>query len=187
MVVIQEAVEFASKVHKDQTRKGKDVPYITHPRTVAEILSRVTDDENIIAAGLLHDTIEDCQPYGSVTKEFLTEKFNADVARIVSDVSEQDKTLPWMERKMATIAHLKDMPHDSLLVKTADVLQNLSEVTEDIRTGGQSVFLRFNASKENTIAKYNMMEAELARVWPENPLLPALQEQLKEFLSVCYT
>lgn len=65
--LIQKAVSFAIKVHEldaKQKRKGKEVPYITHPLTVGLIVSRVTQDENTICAGVLHDTIDDCKPKG---------------------------------------------------------------------------------------------------------------------------
>lgn len=179
---IAKAIEFATSVHKTQKRKGKDVPYITHPLAVSKLLSSVTDDENIITAGILHDTIEDCTPYGSMTKETLAREFNADVARMVNDVTEQDKTLPWAIRKAAALAHIPHMQHDALLVKTADVLQNLSDLIADIRTDGIEVFKKFNASKEDTIARYKKLEETFSRVWPENPLLSDLRHVMKEFL-----
>jgi len=72
--IIQKAITFAIKIHEldiKKRRKGTEIPYVTHPLTVGLTLARVTSDENIIAAGLLHDTIEDCEPYGSMTKELL--------------------------------------------------------------------------------------------------------------------
>ena len=104
--LIHKSITFATKVHHTQTRKGKDIPYITHPLTVALILSRATHNENIICAGILHDTIEDCVPYGSVTKDFLEKEFNGKIAQMVNDLTEQDKTLPWMERKKAALEQL---------------------------------------------------------------------------------
>ena len=176
---IQKAIRFATKVHQGQRRKGKDVPYVTHPLTVGLILARVTEDENIIAAGILHDTIEDCKPYGSVTEELLEKMFNSDVARMVSDVTEQDKTNPWMERKMAALLHIKSMEHDSLLVKTADVLHNLKELNDDIAEKGDSAFDSFNASKPETITRYQKLLFELEKAWSDNPLLNDLKEALK--------
>src|SRR5687768_16215143 len=95
----QKAIKFAIKVHQGQTRKGKDETYIVHPLAVGLILSRVTSDEDIIIAGILHDTIEDCKPYGSITKELIVKEFGENVAEMVNDSTEQDKSLPWDERK----------------------------------------------------------------------------------------
>ncbi|PIQ73052.1 hypothetical protein COV58_04605 [Candidatus Roizmanbacteria bacterium CG11_big_fil_rev_8_21_14_0_20_36_8] len=181
--LIHKSITFATKVHLTQKRKGKDIPYITHPLTVALILSRVTPDENIICAGILHDTIEDCVPYGSVTKEFLEKEFNGRIAQMVNDVTEQDKTLPWSERKMAALSHIKDMNHDSLLVKSADVLHNLVELNENIKTQGDEVFESFNASKEDTILRYKKLIGALEKTWADNPLLGDLKVGIKNLLK----
>lgn len=183
--LIHEAIQFATKVHELDTkkkRKGKDIPYITHPLTVGLILARVTKDENSIAAGILHDTIEDCEPYGSVTKELIAKKFNQDIARIVNDLTEQDKTLPWKERKMAALVHIKDMPQDSLLVKSADVLHNLTELNYDLAKDGEKIFSKFNASKEDTINRYKNIVTELEKAWSNNPLLDDLKAGLNILL-----
>ncbi|MFH1547603.1 MAG: HD domain-containing protein [bacterium] len=185
--LIQKAIRFAIQIHELDTkkrRKGTEIPYVTHPLTVGLILGRVTGNENIIAAGLLHDIIEDCEPYGKINKAFIEKEFNADVARMVDDVTESDKTLPWMERKMAALSHVKDMKHDSILVKSADVLHNLSELNEDIANHGVSVFSKFNGSKEDTILRYNRLIPELRKAWPKNPLLSELQNALSTLLDL---
>jgi len=138
--LLNEAVNFAASVHRTQKRKGSDVPYITHPLAVSLILSRVSKDDNVIIAGILHDTIEDCEPYGSITKNLIEKKFNPEIAAIVDDLTEQDKTLPWAIRKLAAFTHIKSMSHESLLVKSADVLHNLLSLNDDIETLGDKHF-----------------------------------------------
>ena len=60
--IIQKALTKAIELHENQTRKGSDnVPYVVHPVEMAIILSRFTNDEDLIAAALLHDTLEDCE------------------------------------------------------------------------------------------------------------------------------
>src|SRR3989338_4561793 len=98
--LIQKALEFAYRVHQvdqRQSRKGKQVPYLFHVLAVANILERAGANETVVAAGILHDTIEDSNPEKPVTKEMLKKAFGAKVARIVDDLSEQDTSLPWME------------------------------------------------------------------------------------------
>jgi len=181
--LIHKSITFATKVHRTQKRKGKEIPYITHPLTVALILSRVTDDENVICAGILHDTIEDCEPYGSVTKELLEKEFNGEIAQMVDDVTEQNKTLPWKERKMKALSHIKDMDHDSLLVKSADVLHNLVDLLEDVKIDGDKVFSKFNASKADTIKRYSKLIPEIRKVWNANPLMDDLEDGLGGLLN----
>jgi len=184
--LIHRAIEIAIKVHELDTkkkRKGKDIPYITHPLIVGMILARVTKDENIIAAGILHDTVEDCEPYGSITHEFLMKEFNSDVARMINDVTEQDKSLPWAERKRLAFEHIKVMLHDSLLVKSADVLHNLSELNDDLDKHGQSVFKKFNASKEDILRRYERLIPEIKKSWNENPLFADLKAGLSTLMK----
>ena len=58
--MINKAIAFAVKAHEGQPRKGTEIPYIFHPLEVGMIVSRITDDEEVIAAAVLHDTVEDC-------------------------------------------------------------------------------------------------------------------------------
>ena len=65
--MIGEAAVFAERAHRGVFRKGTDIPYITHPMEAAVIVSAFTDDEEMIAAALLHDVMEDA----GVTREEL--------------------------------------------------------------------------------------------------------------------
>ena len=70
--MINKAIEFATRAHAGQFRKGTSRPYIVHPIEVGDIVSTMTKDEEIISAALLHDTIEDCQ---GITREVLAQEF----------------------------------------------------------------------------------------------------------------
>src|SRR4051812_30437584 len=99
---IKDAIHFSIKtheIHQKQKRKGKDVAYITHPLTVGLILARVGATEDLIAAGLLHDTIEDSHPAMKVTPEKLRKWFGKGVARLVESVTESDVKQSWQDRK----------------------------------------------------------------------------------------
>ena len=79
--MIDRAVEFATKAHEGQFRKGTRRPYIVHPIEVKDIVSTMTRDEEVISAAVLHDTIEDCQ---GVTREVLALEFSPRVAAMVA-------------------------------------------------------------------------------------------------------
>lgn len=83
--MIDEAREFAAKAHEGQFRKGTKRPYIVHPVEVAEIVGTMTQDEEVICAALLHDTIEDC---AGVSEEILRSRFGERVALLVAGESE---------------------------------------------------------------------------------------------------
>ena len=102
MSLLDTAIEVAARTHRDQLRKGTDVPYIAHPYGVGLMLARAGYDEEVIVAGILHDTVEDTD----VTLEQVEEMFGARVAGIVRGCSEPDKDLSWEVRKRHTMKQL---------------------------------------------------------------------------------
>src|SRR3954454_9876623 len=104
MSIIDQAIIFAAMAHKDQTRKSTNIQYITHPFAEGMLLQKAKCSDEVIAAGILHDTLEDT----STTFEDLAEQFGSKVAKLVCSASEQDKSLPWEKRKQHTIESLKD-------------------------------------------------------------------------------
>ena len=91
--MINKAIEFATKAHQGQMRKGTKRPYIVHPMEVGDILSSMTRDEEIISAAVLHDTIEDCE---GVSERILAQEFSERVAYMVARESE-DKSRTWIQ------------------------------------------------------------------------------------------
>lgn len=180
--LIKKAFGFAYRVHQVdqfQMRKGKLVPYILHPLSVANRLQRAGADPQVIAAGLLHDTIEDCKPQGSVTKSILQKEFGIRIAEMVDDVTEQDRSLSWEERKQQALDHVKDLSHDSVLLKSADVLDNLSDQIEDYKLLGDKMFESYNAPKSAQLTRYRKLVYKLLEVWPDNPLATNLHQALQ--------
>lgn len=173
---ILQAINFANKAHSGQKRKGKDISYITHPLSVALLLANSHAEEDIVISGLLHDTIEDTK----TTYEDIVNLFGKRIADIVNDVSEQDKSLPWLERKQLALEHVKDMNPESVLVKTADVLQNMSEQIEDYKIEGDKMFERFNAKKEQQLNRYIKLVDAIKKRELNNPLLSELEKTVLE-------
>jgi (p)ppGpp synthase/HD superfamily hydrolase len=131
--LVEKAIEFATWAHEGQLRKGSRKPYIVHPIAVGEMLSEMTDDEEIICAGYLHDTIEDNK---DVTKEMLEEEFTSRIAWIVACESE-DKSKTWIERKKNTIIELKTASIEVQLVALADKLANIRDMKADYKEVGE--------------------------------------------------
>jgi (p)ppGpp synthase/HD superfamily hydrolase len=176
---IQKAIKFATKTHEvyqKQKRKGKDISYITHPLAVGVILASVTNDEDIICAGILHDTIEDSVSEKKVDYKMIEERFSKRVADLVLSVTEQDKDLSWEERKIEAIEHINKMTNDELLVKSGDAVANLSELVDDYLRNGDSIFSNFNAPKEKKLDNdLNVLNAILDR-WSGNPFKEKIVE-----------
>ena len=124
-----EAASFAAKRHTGQKRKGSDgEPYINHPLEVANLLANVgnVSDFDILIAAVLHDTVEDT----GVTKEELEARFGQKVADYVSEVTD-DKSLPNDERKRLQIEHAPHLSHGAKLIKLADKISNIADVTNN--------------------------------------------------------
>lgn len=170
---IKEAIRFSIKTHEvyqKQVRKGKNVAYITHPLTVGVILASAGADEDVIAAGILHDTIEDSVSEKKVSREMLAKKFGENVADIVASVSEVSKDKPWEERKSEMLGRIAIFSHSSLLVKSADIISNATELIDDCERDGNKVFSHFNAPKEKILKHYLLTITAIISRWSENPL-----------------
>jgi (p)ppGpp synthase/HD superfamily hydrolase len=176
--MINRAIRFAIKTHEiyqKQRRKGKDVPYITHPLVVGLILARAGASEDVVVAGILHDTIEDSIPEKKVSSAMLSQRFGGVVSQLVESVSESDKSLPWEERKREALEHIKSFSHEALLVKSADTLGNVSELIDDFERDGDTAFANFNAPKEKIIENHLNIASAILAQWAENPLRSDLQ------------
>jgi guanosine-3',5'-bis(diphosphate) 3'-pyrophosphohydrolase len=120
------ALSFAATKHRDQRRKDKDAsPYINHPIEVARAIANDGGvlEPKVLAAALLHDTIEDTQ----TTREELVGGFGEEIAAIVSEVTD-DKSLPKAERKRLQVQHAATLSHAAKLVKLGDKISNLCDV-----------------------------------------------------------
>ena len=122
-----DALAFAADKHRTQRRKDPEAsPYINHPIALARVLSvegRVRDVK-VLAAAVLHDTLEDTK----TTYEELHERFGPAIAGIVREVTD-DKTLLPVERKRLQIEHAGELSHRARLVKLADKISNLRDLT----------------------------------------------------------
>lgn len=137
--IVSAAARFAACAHRGQARKGTDIPYIAHPVETALILSQMGADEELIAAGLLHDTLEDA----GVTADEIEERFGPRVRALVAAESE-DKSLSWEERKLAAIEALKAAPRAERLLALADKLANMRAIAADYARLGDALWARFN-------------------------------------------
>ena len=125
--LILKAAHFAAQKHRDQRRKDEDAsPYINHPISVAKIISEIgyIEASEILAAALLHDTIEDTE----TTVDELIDNFGERVCSLVQEVTD-DKSLPKMERKQRQIEHAKEISEGAALIKLGDKISNVTDIT----------------------------------------------------------
>lgn len=150
--LVEKALRVAVNAHRDQTRKASDLPYFQHPASVVLILARCGfDGDELLAAAVLHDTIEDTE----LTVESLMDLFPATVVRLVQECTEQKtnsskEKIPWRARKEAHIALLKNASTAGRAIVLADKLHNLGSMVFDLEDG-KEIWSHFNAAPDELI------------------------------------
>jgi len=156
--LVDRAIGFAARAHQGQRRKIGDLPYIAHPMAVAMILQRMDCDETIVAAGLLHDTVEDTP----VTLAEIRRQFGDEVSDIVAGCTEWPKKgVRWETRKMRMIESLRDAPLGVKLVSAADKYHNLIHTLYNERLRGPAIWKKFGRGKEQQAWYYRSVLTSL--------------------------
>jgi (p)ppGpp synthase/HD superfamily hydrolase len=150
-----QALAFAADAHAGQVRKGSSVPYIAHPLAVASLALEHGADEDEAIAAVLHDTVEDCG--GEPVRLRIERAFGERVAEIVAGCSEAAKSLPWEERKRASIAKYAHASRSVVLVSACDKLHNARAIQADRRRHGEAVWDRFNAGRDRDEKRRNTL------------------------------
>lgn len=158
---------FALAAHGAQTRKGTQIPYVSHLLQVSGLALEYGGDVVQATAALLHDVVEDTP----ATLEEVTAEFGAEVAAIVADCTDtqEDETpthkRPWPLRKQAYVLRLAGVPTRSALVVGCDKLHNMRTLVGSLESEGAGVLARFNAPP-------------VQQRWLHEELLAALQGKL---------
>lgn len=177
MDLIQKAIDLAALAHKKQVRKGTGLPYISHPYGVGMMLMQARCEPEVVAAGILHDTLEDTD----VTEEELLEMFGPKVTEIVKGCSEPDKSKSWEERKEHTIAFLRNASLDIRMVACADKLHNIRSTRAAVAAEGEKAWERFKRGR----AKQEWYYRSLIESIGHQSTFPLLEELIRE-VSLLY-
>ncbi|GIO13582.1 phosphohydrolase [Cohnella xylanilytica] len=145
MTIVDQAIEFAAYAHRNQKRKGTDIPYVSHPYAVGMILRQAGCPDEVVAAGLLHDTLEDTE----TTAEQLRDLFGPAVLEIVVGCSEPDKGASWEERKRHTLEELRSASLAIRQVACADKLHNIRSIRRDLAVHGEKAWDRFKRGRDS--------------------------------------
>ena len=164
--LVSEAAELAARRHNGMARKGRgNEPYINHLAEVANLLSAATEgaDAELVAAGWLHDTIEDTE----TTREELAQKFSERVAALVVECTD-DMSLPKPERRQRQIT---DAPHkspDAKLIKIADKVSNIgARIVRDPSEAERTDLIDYTAWAEKVVAGCRGGNVRLDRTFDE--------------------
>jgi|HubBroStandDraft_6_1064221.scaffolds.fasta_scaffold20972_4 (p)ppGpp synthase/HD superfamily hydrolase len=175
-----QALVYAADAHKDQARKGTEVPYIAHVLAVAALALENSANEDEAIAALLHDTVEDCG--GLPRLADVRERFGPAVADIVMGCSDSTETPkpPWKERKQSYLHELDAASPSVLLVSACDKLHNVRSLLVSVRNDGEAAWARFKGGKEGTLWYYRAALATLKRCGVSPRLTHELEISLEE-------
>lgn len=142
--LLDRAIVFAVHAHQGDRRKGKGFPYIVHPMEAVEIVATMTDDQELLAAAVLHDVIEDT----GTTADDLRREFGERVAMLVvseSDiVTEGSRADSWHLRKQVAMERLSRASRETKIVALGDKLSNMRAIARDYIVQGDALWDIFN-------------------------------------------
>ena len=144
--LLDRAIVFAVRAHAGTERRGKGFPYIVHPMEAVEIVATMTSDQELLAAAVLHDTVEDTD----VTLEQIQAEFGDRVASFVAAESDEPHQRPdgvenWHARKQAAIDRLARASHEAKIVALGDKLSNMRAIARDYAQQGDALWNLFHA------------------------------------------
>ena len=139
--VLDKAIVFAVKAHQGAERKGKGFPYIVHPMEAVSIAATMTNDQELLAAAVLHDTVEDTD----VTLKDIEREFGKRVAGLVESESDivfegKSREESWRLRKEDAIERLSAATNEVKIVALADKLSNARAIYRDYQAIGDKVW-----------------------------------------------
>ena len=174
--LVDRAIAFAVEKHSGTPRKGTKVPYIVHPMEAAAIVAGITDDQELIAAALLHDTLEDTE----TTFEELEKAFGLRVANLVQEESEDkqaDKSpdSTWKDRKYATLKHLEAAGYDAKLLVLGDKLANIRAIQRDLKESTEKGEVFWNRFHQLDSAMHGWYYGSIANIILADPKLKGTQ------------
>ena len=143
---LEEAIIYATIMHQGKVRKFRNNPFILHPIEVADILSTMTDDEEVITAGILHDIVEETDG----TLEEIEKRFGKRVADLVDSESEhmdayENRTVSWKRRKEDSLKILKKSQDIGVqMLWLADKLANIRSIAGIYSERGEAVWQSLN-------------------------------------------
>lgn len=176
--LIDTAARIAALAHKDQTRKQDDTPYITHPFAVALKLAQHGFSDEVIAAAIIHDVLEDTE----YPEDELRAAMGTDVMAIVDAVTNDD-TLSWEEKKLKYIETVRAGNDGAKAVATADKVHNLETLIRSLTEIGPTIWDSFNRGKEKKIWFEEAMLSMLKESW-DHPLVAEYEERLEELKAL---
>ncbi|MBO4765582.1 MAG: bifunctional (p)ppGpp synthetase/guanosine-3',5'-bis(diphosphate) 3'-pyrophosphohydrolase [Bacteroidales bacterium] len=148
--LLDKAIIYAVKAHSGVERRGKGFPYIVHPMEAVEIVATMTPDQELLAAAVLHDVVEDTP----TTVEDLRAEFGDRVASLVAaesdiEIDGMSDAESWHTRKQVAIDRLAAAPRDAKMVALGDKLSNMRTIWRDWLAKGDDLWKIFHVTEKS--------------------------------------
>jgi (p)ppGpp synthase/HD superfamily hydrolase len=173
--IVRDAYRVAAAAHEGQRRKGGDRPYIEHPLRVAGQLRAAGFDEEVIAAALLHDVVED----SDMSIDRVGKEFGERVAELVEALTEGEAIEPYERRKDALRAQVEGAGRNAAAIYAADKLANIRDLRAAYSREGEAVSDRLKAPLGVRVRLWEDDLAMVRRTAPDLPFLDQLASELE--------
>jgi (p)ppGpp synthase/HD superfamily hydrolase len=179
-LLLKRALDLAAVWHTGQLRKypGVEVPYLSHPAGVAIILARHGFSDTVLAAAALHDVVEDT----AATLAEIERELGPEVAALVRDVTEEDKSRSWEERKARYLERFVHKSWEAQAISLADKIDNFRSILVCARHHGDP-WAQFKRGRDAQLQRYEAMRAAAARL-PPHPLIDEYGATLADLQQV---
>lgn len=171
------ALEFAAERHEGQRRKADDAEFILHPLEVAQLLRSHGYPDAVVAAGVLHDSLENTD----ATPLELEQRFGGEVARLVCAVSEPSSEGSWVERKARLRASIAGADDAAAVVYAADKVSKARELRMMLARDWSAAASLETADR---LDHYWASLAVLERALPDDPLVNELRFELEALATL---
>ncbi len=177
----EQALVYASRLHREQIRKGSNIPYISHLLSVTALVLEDGGDEDEAIAALLHDAVED--QGGQATREVIFDMFGLKVAEIVDGCSDTNTIPkpPWLQRKQQYIDNLRGASASIRKVSLADKLHNARSILRDLSNNGESTWGKFKGGKEGTLWYYQTLLQLFLKADADSFMVQELKRIVEQF------
>jgi (p)ppGpp synthase/HD superfamily hydrolase len=170
------AVAYAVEQHAGQKRDADGAPFVLHPIEVARLLADVGAADHVIAAGLLHDTLEK----SAAEPEDLRERFGSRITALVIALSEDPRILGYSARKAALRDQVRAADDEALMVFAADKISKAREMRLAFATATRPPSFRRGSKPQRKLAHYRHCAELLEEHLSGSPLVQSLQRELAE-------
>ena len=176
--LVADAHAKASEAHAGQIRDGSGGrPYIEHPEAVASLLVEHGYGDEVLAAALLHDVVENSE----TTVEDLRERFGEPVAGLVAALSDDESIADYRERKDEHRGRVAAADGEALAIYGADKLTNIGMLRRTYADQGEAVAAEFKVPLDLKLDVWEADCALLRRDAPQLPFLGELEAELSRF------